>query len=171
MGIAARPLARSVTRMPVVIRDATVEDIDAIAAIESVSFSDPWSRELLYTHVLSDVHTMLVADVDATVQGYAIAQVVVDESELLDIAVDPAARNIGVGATLLGALMARCRARGAVCMVLDVREGNHAARTIYDRFGFTLVGRRKHYYDHPREDALLMRAELTPSLPSPHAAN
>jgi ribosomal-protein-alanine N-acetyltransferase len=153
------------------VRAATVGDIDDVWAIEQTSFPDPWSRELLYTHMLSSVHVMLVAERNAAVAGYAIAQIVLDESELLDVAVHPESRNRGIGGALLRTLMDRCRERGAVCMLLDVREANHSARTVYERLGFTQVGRRRNYYDRPREDALLMRASLIPRLDVANAVN
>jgi ribosomal-protein-alanine N-acetyltransferase len=71
-----------------------------------------------------------------------------------------------VGTALLDALIARCKARGATIMSLDVRESNTAALKLYERHGFITVGRRRGYYHHPSEDGLLMRAEL-PATPFP----
>jgi ribosomal-protein-alanine N-acetyltransferase len=93
--------------------------------------------------------------------GMAMLRVAADEAELLTLGVDPAFRRRGVGARLLAAAMARAVADGASAMLLEVAEGNAAARTLYAQAGFAEVGRRRRYYPNG-EDALLLRAALTP---------
>jgi len=146
-----------------VIRDARPGDIATATVIERMSFSDPWSAPMLRSHMYGDVNLFLVATDGATsgaIVGYAIAYVIAGESELLNIAVHPEHRGRAIGTALLDQLMARCHARGAAVMALDVRESNIPARALYERHGFVIVGRRRGYYHHPDEDGLLMRAEL-----------
>lgn len=143
------------------IRDAEAADIATCHVIECVSFPDPWSVPMLRAHLRGTVNQFLVALEHDTVVGYAIAHVVADESELLNIAVHPDRRGHAIGAALLDTLLDRCRQRGATSMVLDVRESNTPARTLYERRGFVTVGRRRRYYQHPDEDGLLMHAPLT----------
>ena len=142
------------------VRDAQSGDLKAILEIERLSFSDPWSARMFRPHLYNRAYPFLVAEEQRTVVGFAVAQTVVSEAELLDIAVHPGARGRGVGATLLEALMAQCAVQGAVTMTLEVRESNGAARALYNRYGFDQVGRRRRYYHDPTEDALILQATL-----------
>jgi [ribosomal protein S18]-alanine N-acetyltransferase len=145
----------------VAIRDALRGDVKGIVAIERDSFSDPWTAGMFTTHLSGECSdTFLVAEDGAVVVGYAIARTVGEESELMNIAVDPAHRACGIGAALLDATVHRCRAAGAAEMWLEVRASNAGARTLYDSRGFSAVGVRKRYYHAPREDAIVLRADL-----------
>ena len=92
---------------------------------------------------------------------------VLDESELLEIAVQPAMQGRGYGKALLAQAIALARRNGAVRMFLEVRESNARARKMYTSFGFEETGRRKNYYptEDGREDAILMTAQLSRSVP------
>lgn len=142
------------------IRNAQSGDLEAILEIERLSFPDPWSTTMFRTHLYDPRYPFLVAEGANMVFGFAVAQTVVSESELLDIAVHPDARGQGVGAGLLAALFDRCVAQGATTMTLEVRESNVAARTLYSRFGFGQVGRRRRYYRDPVEDGLILQVAL-----------
>lgn len=145
----------------VTVREAARGDISAIVAIERASFSDAWTAGMFGSHLLRGAgNTFLVAMDDSMLAGYAIAQTVSDESELLNIAVDPARRNRGIGALLLDGVMDCCRTAGAAEIWLEVRASNAAARTLYDTRGFSAVGVRKRYYHAPREDAIVLRADF-----------
>jgi ribosomal-protein-alanine N-acetyltransferase len=149
----------------VAIRDALPGDVKAIVAIERASFSDPWTAGMFATHLVSEGgNTFLVATDESGVVGYAIARTVSEESELMNIAVHPRYRARGIGAVLLDATIRLCGAAGAVEMWLEVRESNAGARTLYDSRGFSAVGVRKRYYHAPREDAIVLRADLRSGL-------
>jgi ribosomal-protein-alanine N-acetyltransferase len=151
-------------RMTVDVRDATRADLPQVVAIERVSFGDAWSGAMFASHVASsDGDVFLVATEGDEVAGYAITRLVGHESELLNIAVDPAGRRRGVGALLLDAAMDRCRSSGGSEMWLEVRASNAAARTLYETRGFAAIGVRKRYYQAPREDAIVLRAALSTS--------
>lgn len=143
-------------------RAAVHRDLRAVAAIERAVFPDPWSHGMFVAHLRYGPPEMfLIAEgSDGEVLGYALTRVVLDESELLNIAVSTKARRHGVGIALLRAAMETCRAHGAEWMLLEVREANVAARALYERHGFVPVGRRAGYYHSPREDAIVMRASL-----------
>lgn len=149
-------------------RAAVHRDLRAVAAIERAVFPDPWSHGMFVAHLRYGPPEMfLIAEgIEGEVLGYALTRVVLDESELLNIAVSTKARRRGVGVALLRAAMETCRAHGAEWMLLEVREANLAARALYDRYGFVPVGRRAGYYHSPREDAIVMRAPLD-TLPMP----
>lgn len=151
--------------MTVSVRDAVGTDLVSIAAIERASFGDPWTRGMFGSHLVSEGgNCFLVAeDDDGIVVGFAITRTVSEESELLNIAVDPAHRKRGIGAQLLDTVMEHCKSAGALEMWLEVRASNAGARTLYDARGFTAIGVRKRYYEAPREDAIVLRAELGPN--------
>ena len=91
------------------------------------------------------------------VRGYVFCREVAGEAELLNIAVDPAIRRSGLGGELLRLAIAWAEARGAGEMFLEVRASNAGAIALYERHGFRAVGRRRDYYEHPVEDAVLYR--------------
>jgi [ribosomal protein S18]-alanine N-acetyltransferase len=158
MGGGARAAADDVTAA---VRPAQRSDLGAVVAIERASFGDPWTRGMFGTHLTSDGgNNFLVAEEAGSVVGYAIAVVVSEESELLNIAVDPDRRGRGFGALLLDAAMDLCRTSGATEMWLEVRASNAGARTLYDSRGFAEMGVRKRYYHAPREDAIVLRSDL-----------
>ena len=158
MGGGARAPAVS---MSATIREARRADLAAIGAIERASFGDPWSRRRFEAHLVANGgNAFLVAEDGDRIVGYAITQTVRDESELLNIAVDPASRKQGMGALLLDAAIERCGSAGALEMWLEVRESNAGARSLYDARGFAAVGVRKRYYHAPREDAIVLRAPI-----------
>ena len=91
--------------------------------------------------------------------GFILIRVVVDEAEILTLAVRPSARRAGLGVRLVEAAVVRAAALGAERMFLEVAEGNVAARALYARSGFVEMGRRRGYYSHAdgrREDALTL---------------
>lgn len=91
--------------------------------------------------------------------GLVLARVAADESEILTLGVVPDARGRGLGGALLRRAMKTARVRGADCTLLEVEEGNAAARALYAGAGFVAVGRRRGYYAGGA-DALILRATL-----------
>jgi [ribosomal protein S18]-alanine N-acetyltransferase len=149
------------------IRDAHEDDLPPVVAIERLSFPDPWSSRMFRAHLRDSIYTFVVAEEQNAVVGFAIAQTVAVDSEVLNIAVHPDRRAMGVGTTLLDTLLARCAAQGAESITLEVRESNTAARALYGSHGFSPVGRRRRYYREPDEDGLILRATLPVSTNSP----
>ncbi|HEX5706750.1 MAG TPA: ribosomal protein S18-alanine N-acetyltransferase [Pyrinomonadaceae bacterium] len=95
------------------------------------------------------------------VLGFVSARVAGEELHVNNIGIVEEARRLGIGSRLLGAAIERGRALGAKGAALEVRAGNAAAQALYARHGFAVVGRRRNYYRHPQEDALVMAADLT----------
>jgi [ribosomal protein S18]-alanine N-acetyltransferase len=148
---------------PPVVRAATRQDVDAIHAIEVASFADPWTHRS-FVSLLSEpaVYFHVAEAPDGGVAGYVVAWCVVDEAEIANVAVAPAARGTGMGASLLDAALAHAAGRGCLAAYLEVRESNAPARALYASRGFGAVGRRRGYYRHPVEDALVLRCALVP---------
>ncbi len=138
------------------IRDAAASDLEALTALEQECFSLPWTREQLEGELPDEGHEFLVAEENAELLGYIGMMSVLDEGYISNVAVMPAARRRGIGRTLVREMLARAETRGLSFVTLEVREHNEAAIALYAGEGFLPVGRRRGYYERPREDALLM---------------
>ena len=144
-------------RMRVRIEPMTAEHLDEVAALERVCFTDPWSRNLLSEALKNDLSAYLVALDDAGhVAGYAGLTVVLDEGSIDNIAVRPDCRRQGVAAQLLQVFLNFAQGNNLAFLTIEVRASNYAAIALYGSRGFRAVGRRKNYYEHPTEDALIM---------------
>ena len=99
----------------------------------------------------------LVVEQDASVVGFIVGRQVEDEWEIENIAVTGTARRRGLGSRLVGELLDLVRSRGGKSVFLEVRESNRAARSLYEKWAFIEVGRRKMYYQNPAEDALVLK--------------
>ena len=143
--------------MKVQIIPMTTEDLPAVAALEKTCFpADPWSEALFRDALDNPAVVILLAEgEDGAVLGYAVLSVVLDEGNLDNIAVAPDCRRRGVADALLDVLTGFGRENLAALM-LEVRASNAPAIALYEKHGFAAVGRRKNYYDAPREDAILM---------------
>ncbi|GGP26625.1 ribosomal protein S18-alanine N-acetyltransferase [Silvimonas amylolytica] len=131
-------------------------DLDAVLALDSQTNPHPWA--LGHWHDSLENHTCLVLEEDGEVIAFAVASLVLDEAELLLIAVAPWQQGQGLGRKILQALIDSLRQRGAEQMFLEVRQGNASARALYEKLGGRVSGQRKGYYPLPggaREDAVL----------------
>ena len=144
-------------KMRVRIEPMTAEHLDEVAELERLCFPDPWSRNLLAETLKNDLSAYLVALDDAgRVAGYAGLTVVLDEGSIDNIAVRPEYRRRGVAAQLLEVFLNFAQGNRLAFLTLEVRASNYAAIALYGSRGFRAVGRRKNYYEHPPEDALIM---------------
>jgi len=142
------------------IRPLVEADLPEVMAIENACFSTPW-KEPTFRGLLRRTDTdLFVAELDGAVAGYAACWTVIDQSELGNVAVAEAARGHGIGGALVDAVIERVKARGAHECFLEVRETNRGAQSLYRDRGFVVVGRRRSYYAHPTEDALVMRLRV-----------
>jgi [ribosomal protein S18]-alanine N-acetyltransferase len=143
------------------VRRMAAADVAAVAALEAEVFTTPWSVETFASLLDRPNLELLVLDHERDgVIGYAVLWCILDQGELANVAVTPRLRGRGLGTHLLARVFDVARERGIQTMFLEVRASNERALDLYRRFGFSDVGRRKGYYDHPREDALIMAAKL-----------
>lgn len=134
----------------------TMEHIPQVAALERACFSRPWSEESLQGELWNDSAVIIVAEgEDGSVLGYAGLQTVLDEGYITNVAVDEKYRRQGIADELIAAFARFGQAKLAF-LTLEVRASNAPAISLYAKHGFEEVGRRKNYYDDPKEDALLM---------------
>ena len=148
--------------MQVRIVPMTADHLDEVAELERICFSTPWSRNMLAEELDNMLSAFLVAlDERDHVVGYAGVQVILDEGYITNIAVRPECRRQGVAGKLLQVFLDFAKANKLSFLTLEVRASNYDAIALYGSRGFRSVGRRKNYYEHPREDALIMTREFT----------
>jgi ribosomal-protein-alanine N-acetyltransferase len=135
------------------------EHLSEVASIEEMSFSLPWSLESLEL-MLTEQASALVALEDGRVLGYVGMMCVLDEGQIINVAVHPDARRRGVGRTLMEAAQTYAKERGIVFLSLEVRESNVAARSLYSSLGWEEQGIRKGFYSHPVENACVMTKSI-----------
>ena len=130
-----------------------------IAELEKLSFSDPWSENSIRYELTNPLSLWLVVLEDDRVAGYVGSQTVLDEADMMNIAVHPDFRRRGLAEALVTRLVTELRQKPVRCLTLEVRASNDPAIALYQKLGFVQVGRRPNYYRNPKEDALILRKE------------
>ena len=125
-----------------IIRKMRLEDVSAIAKLEQICFSDPWSETSIKSELNNPLSYWLVADDNGTFAGYVGSQSVLDSADMMNIAVAPEYRRRGVGRMLINNLISYLREQKVIALLLEVRVSNMAAISLYQKFGFQQVGRR-----------------------------
>ncbi|MDR3896107.1 MAG: ribosomal protein S18-alanine N-acetyltransferase [Oscillospiraceae bacterium] len=139
------------------------EHLDRLEQLERMCFSRPWSKKMLAEELDNQCAAFLVAVEPETEKavGYAGLLVVADEGYITNVAVDPSCRRQGVAAQLLQVFDNFAKGNHLAFLTLEVRPSNAAAIALYEGFGFREVGRRRNYYDLPKEDALILTKYYT----------
>jgi [ribosomal protein S18]-alanine N-acetyltransferase len=137
-------------------------DVDAVMAIEKVSFRSPMTAQLLLEEMGREwAYIDVVRDrVHRNVVAFTNYWVVADEVHLLNLATHPEARRAGHASRLLAHIIEVGRTRSCRFVTLEVRRSNAAAARLYRRFGFRAVGVRPNYYAEDQEDAIVMLLDL-----------
>lgn len=149
--------------MNAALRVAGPDDLELFAALEAEVFAeDPWTPYMIAEELSSPSSRYWIAtDESGDVVGYGGVKVGGDQADVMTIGVRPHARGQGIGATILGELLAWSREAGAREIFLDVRPSNEGAIGLYESRGFVEIGRRPRYFRNPVEEAVEMRAPLT----------
>ena len=130
---------------------------EQVAQIERNCFSHPWTEEMLLEELDNLLSSWICAlGENGVVLGYAGLSVVAGEGYINNIAVRQEYRKQGVASALLDVFLRFAQAQNLEFLTLEVRLSNQAAKGLYMKHGFAQVGRRKDYYDDPKEDAILM---------------
>jgi [ribosomal protein S18]-alanine N-acetyltransferase len=146
---------------PFVLDGMKEEDLPYVVEIENSSCAVPWSESLFFNELKNPKSIPLVArTTNGKVAGYLCASRIIDEGHILNLAVHPDFRKKGVASALIGEIVEQLRNEECRSIFLEVRISNSSARSIYERFGFTVLGIRKNYYGSPEEDALIMVLRL-----------
>ena len=133
--------------------------VEAIAQLEKICFTDPWSVNSIGSEVKNPLSLWLVAMDGDNLAGYVGSQSVLGWADMMNLAVAPEYRRLGVGEKLVSELIIKLKEIQVICLTLEVRVSNEAAIHLYTKLGFSEVGRRPGYYHNPREDALILRKE------------
>lgn len=144
------------------VRPATPEDARALAVIHRNALPPGWDELAIRTYMKAHRHACLVGSLGDEPCGFIILRAAAEEAEILTLAVTPEKMRQGVGTALLKAGFGWCRSNAVQTLFLEVAEGNQAARSLYERFGFTVVARREQYYCMNRnspEAALILRLD------------
>jgi ribosomal-protein-alanine N-acetyltransferase len=145
------------------IRRMKEEDLTAVLAIETLSFSNPWSDNTFRGEIQNtpvSFPMVLVRHPGEEVVGYIIFWQIRDDVQVNNIAIHPDCRGLGLGEAVMRHAIAKVRAAGAAFMTLEVRQSNTAAVALYKKLGFEVMGTRKNYYTRPDEDAYVMALVL-----------
>ena len=145
----------------IIIRQAKLYDVPAMARIERDSFESPWSAEEITKDVTAGGNVYVaVAECGGEKAGYGEIRMVAGEAQIYNIAIAPEFRRKGIGEELLSHMTDKAEADGCSLATLEVRGSNKAAMELYKKLGFREVGRRRGYYSKGGEDAVLMDLDL-----------
>lgn len=144
------------------------EDLAEVIEIERLSFSSPWTKGMFLSELEDNPFSCsYVARSAQKVAGYVCFWVIHEEEHLLNLAVHPEYRRLGIGEALLHFAIEEGKKKGMKVILLEVRSSNEIARKLYEKFGFKVIGLRGGYYDRPKDDAVIMALTLNPPPPSP----
>jgi ribosomal-protein-alanine N-acetyltransferase len=142
-------------------------DLDQIVDLEMQLFVSPWSRGMFEEELQEKEYVLaLVLENEGRIVGYLIAYLVADEVHIANIGTAPDQQRRGLGKAMMQNLLDQAQKNGFTLAHLEVRRTNRAAISLYEKLGFHIVGVRKNYYEHEKEDALLMTLMLQDASPA-----
>lgn len=139
----------------ITVNRADATDISAIARLEKICFSDPWSENAILESMTAGTH-FFVAKIKGETVGYIGISAIAGEGYITNVAVDPNFRRMGIASYLLNRVLSLADQKALEFVSLEVRKSNTGAITLYDKHLFVAEGMRKNFYDNPREDAIIM---------------
>ena len=139
-----------------VIRLMTVDDVPEVCSVDRLCITPAWSPQTFEAEVDLTTGFYLVAEIRGDIVGYLGSTIILDEAHISTFGVHPAARRRRIGERLLVTLLNETVKRKVRRITLEVREGNEAARALYEKYGFIALSRRKGYYRDNDEDAIVM---------------
>lgn len=148
------------TMAELVFRRAGVEDAILLARLEAENFSDPWDASAFEKVLINPAVHFIIAEKDNAPVAFGGMSVVIDECDIINIAVTQDLRRQGIGRNLVEKMLGICRDLGVTAVFLEHRESNVGAAALYEGFGFTPYGTRRGYYSSPTEDAILRKLTL-----------
>lgn len=128
----------------------------AICALEESCFSLPHTLSQIERELADGIHSYLCAYDGDVFAGFISCSIIADEIYIGNVAVKSEYRERGAGSSLVGELVRRAEESEAAFITLEVRDGNAAARALYEKFGFKYIAYLKDYYSAPKEDAIIM---------------
>jgi len=148
------------------LRRLQISDLDAIERIERASYPTPWSRSMFASELAKQGSLSIAAVLpDGQLVGYLVLSRYVDAWHVMNVAVAPGHRRLGIASALLERLFEDTRGDVERGYTLEVRVSNRGAISLYERFGFVSHGVRRGYYTDNREDAVIMWRDPEPKRP------
>ncbi len=144
----------------VTIREMSVGDVPVIAEIERASYTMPWSETSFLSEVYSRHSITRVAELNGKIVAYICIKQVADEAVLMNLTVHPDCRKQGLANMLFSNALPDLLSNSCRFLFLEVRISNIAAKKLYEKLSFKVVGTRKDYYLRPTEDAIVMMREI-----------
>ena len=138
------------------------EHLPLVAELERACFYSPWSADALRLLIGENALGAVIIE-NGRALAYAGMTAVLDEGAITNVATHPDARRRGLGEAVLSFLLAKGMEKGLTTFSLEVRETNAPAIRLYEKLGFVALGRRRNFYRHPSEDALIMVKQITES--------
>ena len=139
------------------------EDLPLVIEIENTCYSNPWKfssfKGEIENRPISNPYVIIYRPLEKII-GYVIYWHIRNEVQISNIAISPDYRQLGVGEGVLRKVLQEMQHKGAEFVFLEVRPSNLAARRLYEKLGFTILGLRKGYYRNPSEDAIIMGKSL-----------
>jgi ribosomal-protein-alanine N-acetyltransferase len=140
-----------------------VDDLGEVQEIENDIYPYPWTRGNFLDSLYSGYETWTLRDARGALLAYVLVMPALDEAHVLNLTVRRDLQGKGLGRMLLDQVVTLARERKMSSLLLEVRPSNLRAQTIYSRYGFEQIGRRRGYYpaaNNGREDAIVMRMPL-----------
>jgi ribosomal-protein-alanine N-acetyltransferase len=151
------------------IRSFHPSDVGAFGALADISLSSPEASQFsagdYHGIACTEGGILLLCEWDAHICGFLAGRQAAGEAEILNFAVHPRFRRLGIASALLSAALTEFTEKGIASVFLEVRESNSPALSLYQKFGFAIASRRKDYYRDPLEDGLCLMRKL-PALAS-----
>ena len=150
-----------VTQPAIVLQSMRTEDLDAVMEIERRSFPEPWTPGLFLHELKIPFSKTLLARTpngSNALLGYVCRWLVGDEVHILNLAVHPDRRQMGIGRALVETVVREADAHGARIVTLEVRRENAAAIALYRTLGFSECGVRRNYYGRGHDALIMSRA-------------
>lgn len=154
----------SLSKNPFYLRRMKEEDLPYVLEIEQVSFPNPWHKMTFIGEILNhpiSFPLVVVHGVQKRVMGYIIFWHIHDDVQINNIAVHPDFRRMGIGEAVVNMVLSKVRMEGARFVTLEVRPSNFAARALYNKLGFEVLGIKENYYFRPQEHAFIMGKNLS----------
>ena len=138
------------------IREMCLDDLEQVCILEQEMFSSPWSQKSFADAIANPSNIYLVAEEEKDILGYCGMWGIAGEGQITNVAVKKTCRKKCIGKQMLELLLQKGEKNGIVAFSLEVRESNHAAIALYEKFNFINAGVRKNYYEKPTENAVIM---------------
>lgn len=138
------------------------DDVEEIFNVSNLSFNTPWSKDSISNEVNNPLAKYIVAidNSNNELVGFIGAWIIAGEADIMNVAVHPSYRKVGIASKLLSSLIDLCNNLNCSNINLEVRASNLPAQNLYKKFSFIENGLRKGYYEDTGEDAILMQCTV-----------